>query len=271
MYSYQHRYHAGSFADIHKHLVLLSVLTRLQKKTTPFCVLDAFAGEGIYNLHTSESQKTKEYNTGFAYLKQAQNLPPLLAKLLSIAGSLKTMPDDLFYPGSPALIQPHLREQDRGILIENHPQAFAELKKNFNRYSNIHLHKRDALEALNALLPFPEKRGLIFIDPSYEVKTEYQQIANLVVKLHHKFSQGIYVIWYPILPEAFHENLLKILKKAQIEHWSSQWRPYPEMKTGMIGSGVFVLNPPWRLKEEMTVLFEFLKRDCFQESRFHFE
>jgi 23S rRNA (adenine2030-N6)-methyltransferase len=200
-----------------------------------------------------------------------RNLPPLFAKLLTIAESLKKTPDDLLYPGSPSLIQPYLREQDRVILIENHPQAFEELKKNFHRAQKMFLHKRDALEGLNALIPFPEKRGLIFIDPSYEVKTEYQQIANLVIKLHHKFAQGIYVIWYPILPEGFHESLLKIFKNAQIEYWSSQWWPFPQVKTGMIGSGVFVLNPPWMLKEEMTAHFDFLKKACFQESKFRFE
>ncbi len=261
MYSYQHRYHAGSFADLHKHLILLSILENLQQKPAPFCVLDAFAGEGLYDLASKESQKIKEYAHGFGQILQALHPPPLIKKLLEIAAHYPSSEESLIYPGSPALIQHYLREQDRAIFIENHPQAFTVLQNNFGRVRHIHLHKRDAIEGLNALIPFKEKRGLVFIDPSYEVKEEYQTIGALVPKLYAKFPTGIYVIWYPILKEGYHQVLLKALDKAKLEKtWCFEWSPFKNAPTQrMQGSGIFVINPPWKMQSTVQVHFEYLK------------
>ena len=174
MYSYQHRYHAGNFADIHKHLVLTAILHSFLKKETPFAVLDAFAGEGVYDLQSQESQRNKEYLQGFAALGAIPENLTLFQEINAIAGNYQGPGRSLVYPGSPAIINHYLRSQDRGIYIENHPQAYRELSRYFRDKENAHLHRRDGFEAIHGLIPFPEKRGLIFINPSYEVKQEYE-------------------------------------------------------------------------------------------------
>ena len=161
MYSYQHRYHAGNFADLHKHVVLLAILEILQKKDSPFCVLDAFAGEGIYNLNSKESQKNKEYLSGLGEIQKVETLPYFTNELLKLVNDYQIDDETLMYPGSPAIIYANLRPQDHAICIENHPQAYMQLRRNFGGKQQIHAHKRDSIEAINALVPFKEKRGLI--------------------------------------------------------------------------------------------------------------
>jgi len=194
MFSYLHRYHAGNFADVHKHLVLTAILTTLHKKVTPFCVLDTHAGEGIYTLHSREIQKNAEYKKGFYPLLKAPSPPPLIQRFLNIITK-----EEKAYPGSPAFIHAFLRQTDRAILIEGHPQSFLHLKSWAKYKKNLSLHDRDSLEGLKALVPFKEKRGLVFIDPSYEVKTEYKEVGEALEAAFSRFSNGIYALWYPLL------------------------------------------------------------------------
>ncbi len=260
MYSYQHRYHAGNFADLHKHLVLIAILEALQKKETPFCVLDAFAGEGIYDLNSKESQKNKEYLHGFGKARKALEFPYLVQELLRIAKIYQIEDQTFIYPGSPAIIQTKLREQDRAVFIENHPQAYIQLKKYFGRNQQIHVHKRDGIEAINALVPFKQKRGLIFIDPSYEIKEEYNIICEVVEKTFLKFAQGIYMIWYPLLQENRHIQLRKRLRRSFDNVWQHEWKPIENAIDGMYGSGILIINPPWQLDKVMQESLSFLQR-----------
>lgn len=264
--SYVHRYHAGHFADIHKHAVLISVLKSLIKKETPFTVLDAFSGEGFYNLDTPESQKLKEYALGLDYISRQVSPTPLIATLLEI---IKTLPKH-YYPGSPAIIQHFLRSQDSAHLIEKHPQAFAALKQNFRRVDQLHLHERDAYEAMNALIPFKNKRGLVFIDPSYEIKSEYEGIGNCVNQLYKKFSNGIYLIWYPILINMdYQTKLIESINSGAIQKvWRFEWTPFktaPDQR-GMCGSGVIMVNAPWGADEEIINTFQNLKQTVYPDS-----
>lgn len=243
MYSYQHRYHAGNWVDIHKHLVLLSLLHTLQQKDLPYCVLDAFAGEGIYDLNNKESQKNKEYLYGFSKLQNILDPPHIVQEFIKITNKYK----NFIYPGSPAIIYSTLRDKDRAIFIENHPQAYLELKKNFNNIPQIHVHKRNAMEAINALIPFKEKRGLIFIDPSYEVKTEYQLISSIIQKAYNKFPLSIYMIWYPLLKENRHINLIRELKNCFDNNiWQHEYIHSKNNTIGVYGSGIIIINPPWK-------------------------
>jgi 23S rRNA (adenine2030-N6)-methyltransferase len=261
MYSYQHRYHAGNFADLHKHLILLAILESFQKKDTPFCVLDAFAGEGLYDLNSKESQKNQEYLYGISLAKKATTTSHFVQDLLNIARSYQYEDQTFIYPGSPAIIHTKLRLQDRAVFIENHPQAYGMLKKHFNRYKQINIHKRDALEAINALLPFKEKRGLIFIDPSYEVKEEYKIIGEIIQKGYQKFSQGVYMLWYPLLMEARHAVLLQKIQHIGANIWNHEWKPKRFKSEGMYGSGVIILNPPWQfehiIQDDLKFLYGF--------------
>ncbi len=262
MYSYQHRYHAGNFADLHKHIILLAILQFLQQKETSFCILDAFAGEGIYDLHSKESQKNQEYLHGFGKIQQILNVPCLIQELLKIAKKYQIDDQTFIYPGSPAIINANLREQDQAIFIENHPQAYTQLKKHFGQQRQIHIHKRDAMEAINALIPFKEKRGLIFIDPNYEVKEEYNTICSVVKIASLKFSQGIYVIWYPLLQEDRHIELLAGLQNAFNNNiWKHEWIPVNHNMEGLYGSGIVIINPPWQFNMIVQESLQFLQEN----------
>lgn len=258
MYSYQHRYHAGNFADLHKHLILVALLTALRQKDTAFWVLDAFAGEGIYDLNSQESQKNKEYLSGVSQITKLAAVIPELQELLNLAISYQVATNSYIYPGSPAIIKAKLRLQDRAILIENHPQAFAKLRNYFAKNKQIHLHKRDAMEAILALVPFANNRGLIFLDPSYEVKTEYQTIGTIIQQAYKKFQQGVYMVWYPLLRETKqHLALLKMLPQVTTNIWQHEWLP-KHNTVGMVGSGVVILNPPWQFRQTIELSLKFL-------------
>jgi len=242
VFSYVHRYHAGGFADVHKHLILIALLQALHQKPTPFGVLDLYAGEGQYDLLSEESQKNAEYKQGIGLLLDLPQPPLLLQTLLQMMNGMQ-------YPGSPKIIADFLRTQDHAIAIEHHPQAITMLRNHLGHHPRMTIHDRDALEALRALVPFKQKRGLVFIDPSYEVKTEYTQIAEAVIKTAQHFSHGIYAIWYPILPAKNHLQLLRKIKNAKLNTWQCEWFPSQERKEGILGSGMIIINLPWKTDE----------------------
>lgn len=267
MYSYLHRYHAGNFADVHKHLALIAILKYLQQKSSPFCVLDAYAGEGKYDLSCSESQKNLEYKQGFWPLLHQQHSPELVNTYLSIIKALHEQQKNTF-PGSPYLIQHFLRATDRAILVEGHPQVFTRLQQNL-KSKNVHLHHRDAIEALTALLPFKEKRGLVFIDPSYEVKQEYRQLTEKLIKIYQHFSHGIYLLWYPLLKEKFHQLLISQLSYLPCKSiWNCEWQPYPSTLHGLLGSGIIMINPPWQIDKILIENFTWLNQQVYPQGRF---
>lgn len=253
MYSYQHRYHAGGFADVHKHICLIALLEALQKKPTPFGVIDAYAGEGIYDLQSFEAQKIKEYETGcWQWLKNEKN-NPLAQRYINEIRHLNPDNGLRYYPGSSAIIRSFLRSQDQAILLEKHPQALEALRLHFKQDHNIHIHDRDAQEGMIALVPFKEKRGLVFIDPSYEIKTDYQTIPKTILEVHKRFSNVMIALWYPILPDEPHRQILKILKQLKCSIWRHEWQPaHRAANQAMLGSGMFFINPPWKIASLVT-------------------
>lgn len=261
MFSYQHRYHAGGPADVHKHISLIGILTALCQKPTPFGVLDTHAGEGIYDLHSSEAQKINEHRFGIsALLKNSLNDQALLTTYRAIIQhynpSVNIADKVRYYPGSSAIIQHFLREQDRAYFVEKHPQAFAHLREHCQHDRRIHLHCRDAEEAMLALTPFKEKRGLILIDPSYEIKTEYTSVPQCILQLHKRFSHGIIALWYPILDNGAHHTLLRLIKSFNFI--SSAIHEYYFQNTAHLhlrGSGMFFINPPWQLLDQLKKIF----------------
>lgn len=270
-FSYQHRYHAGCFADVHKHLTLLAILQSLHKKATPFCVLDTHAGEGLYDLNSVESQKTAERTIGIDKLWSLQNPPELAQTFLAIMKTYNKPEECRFYPGSPAIIKSLLRTTDSALLVEKHPQAIAALRAFFahDKQQQIHIHERDSLEAMRALVPFPEKRGLVFIDPSYEVKAEYETIVAALHRAYQHFSHGIFALWYPVLQESYHDTLLKHLKRTTIaKMWHCVWRPVPSQISGMQASGMVVINPPWQLELQLTSTFQAFNQTLFTGGQF---
>lgn len=263
MYSYLHRYHAGCFADVHKHLVLIDLLLSLQKKPTAFTVMDTHAGEGMYDLQCLESQKNQEYLKGIAPLLKMPAPPHLVQQLIQIIHSQDNSLEN-FYPGSPFIIQSFLRKEDNAICIEGHHQTFLNLKQNFAKNKRIHLHERDAFESLKALVPFKEKRGLIFIDPSYEVKDDYPKIAHALLQTYSRFSHGIYALWYPLLPQGYYRTMIDIFEKSGLKNvWHCQWVPYPNTQQGMTGSGMIVVNLPWQQDVILKETFNYLNETIF--------
>ena len=259
MLSYQHTYHAGGAADVHKHAAVCAVLGRLAEKDKPFTVLDLYAGHGVYGLAGDEARKTKEFEGGIGRLwpKRTGEVPPPVRKLLGIVEALN--PDGALrrYPGSPALAQACLRPDDRLILNELHPAAHADLKRWAARDARITVHKRDGLEALTALVPPPIRRGLVLIDPSYEIKTEYAGVPETLRAAFRKWPDGTYLVWYPILADGRHGELLAgieagirgdvLLCELTLDAPKSQ-----KAGAGLRGTGLIAINPPWQFDRTMT-------------------
>jgi 23S rRNA (adenine2030-N6)-methyltransferase len=200
--NYSHRYHAGSFADVVKHVILAKLLEHFLKKEAPFCYIDTHAGAGIYDLQSVEANKTVEYESGIARLfaeekKLSDNLQPYIEIIKNFQSEKSQRLTR--YPGSPWIAEHFLRPQDAMILNEKHPDTATALKASFRYHEQVSIHERDAYELLPAILPLKEiKRALILIDPPFEKKTEMKDIITALEKSLPRFPQAMYLIWVPI-------------------------------------------------------------------------
>ncbi|RDB44639.1 23S rRNA (adenine(2030)-N(6))-methyltransferase RlmJ [Halomonas sp. DQ26W] len=262
MLSYQHAYHAGNFADVHKHLTLFAVIGFLLRKASPITYIDTHAGRGLYPLSSEESLKLQEHRQGVQRLwqeKQALAAEPLIGDWLSqlaeaqLGASRQGMPTLDSYPGSPWWLTRQLRGVDRMILFELHPGehehlALQRLPKNAQR---IH---GDGLKGLLQRLPVSTPRLCVLIDPSYERKSEYAEVAETVLSAMRKARHGVMLVWYPLLPAGRHSELLERLRSGGLRKiWRSELtlrEPDSEAR-GMYGSGVLVVNPPWGLEAQL--------------------
>jgi len=200
MLSYRHGFHAGNWADVQKHTALALLLGHLRRKDKPFCILDAFAGDGIYDLAAPEAVKTGEFHEGIERLWQRRDAPAGADWYLEQVRAVN--PGEVLerYPGSPALARAALRQADRLILGELHPASYRALKRWAAGDRRIALHRRDGIEFLDALVPPPVRRGLVLVDPAYEVKDEYEKLPVALARAMGKWREGIYALWYPVLP-----------------------------------------------------------------------
>ena len=245
--NYRHAFHAGNHADCLKHALLLPLLEALKRKPAPFAVLDTHAGCGVYDLAASEAARTGEAARGA--LRLQANPSPALAPFLA---ALKQAGFPAFYPGSPELIRAALRAQDRLMAVELHPEDNARLKAHFRRDAQVAVHKRDAWEALRALTPFPEKRGLVLIDPPFEQEGDYARITEAMALLRHRFRAAIIAAWYPVKHRApvrgFHHALMEsgVAPLLAAELWLRE----PTDPQRLNGSGLVVANPPQGFAEE---------------------
>lgn len=261
MLSYQHGYHAGNFADVIKHLTQIRILDYMLQKSGPLLYLDTHAGKGMYDLHDQQALKTQEMVDGIQRLWQNRKRLPtvfkpylLLLEKLNGDGSLR------YYPGSPWLAIQMLRNQDRIVSCELHPGEFQRLNQLSHEGKRVMFYHDDGFTYLNALLPPSERRGLIFLDPSYEIKTEYQRTINALEKAYKRFATGVYCLWYPLLDNPWHMQLIKGLRKIgshdylQIEFYQAIAK-----KEGMTGCGLWIINPPYTLANELTFALDALK------------
>lgn len=266
MLSYQHRYHAGGPSDVHKHSVLWLVLRHLAAKAKPFCVLDLHAGEAVYDLSGPDASKTAEHVHGVAKIWQDRSVPADLAGYLGVLREANGDGELRRYPGSPAIILAALRSDDRLIVNELHPAAAAGLSRWAQGDRRIACHRRDALEAMGALLPPRPRRGLVLSDPSYEDKGDYEATAASLLKGAHKWPQGIFLLWYPILPERPHQALLSALIDrlalpaliSELQFAGPGLADAPHR--GLRGSGLVVINPPWQFDTALANVGRWLVR-----------
>lgn len=257
--NYRHIYHAGSFTDVFKHVILCILLNNLQKKGKPFCYIDSHAGLGIYDLSAAEVSRSPEYQQGIAQLITLPALSDEIANYVKIVNSFQKDNLLLTYPGSPLIAAHFLGEHDKLILNELHPEDFIKLKKNMKQYHRAHCHQRDAYEFLPAILPPTPKRGLILIDPPYEKTSEYDDIIDVLKKSLKRFENGIYMLWYPIVNDAHTKlvNKIKTTVKQPIIHAEMISQ---HSKTRLRGSGVIIINPPWNIENKIICVTEKLKK-----------
>ncbi len=257
--NYRHHFHAGSLADLVKHITLSILLKRLCLKPAPFCVMDTHAAAGLYDLRAPDATKTGEAEAGiFAYQKR----PPCPAHA-PFNDVLKAVGTNT-YPGSPAIIRHYLREQDRLIAIEKHPEEAVKLQATLGNDPRITIHTRDAWGAMRALIPTPEKRLLVFIDPPYEQPDENEQAFKAIKAAHAKMSHAIFALWYPIkdavetgvLQERFAASGIKKILRADVP-FSNKTLP-----NKMNGSGMILINPPFQIEDELRAAYGALAPLC---------
>ncbi|MBX5149978.1 23S rRNA (adenine(2030)-N(6))-methyltransferase RlmJ [Rhizobium lentis] len=270
--NYRHIYHAGNFADVLKHAVLARLIRYMQKKEGAFRVLDTHAGIGLYDLSSEEAQKTGEWQAGIGKLMEAE-LGPQVSELLEpyLSAIRELNPDGgiRFYPGSPKLARMLFRPQDRLSAMELHPEDYARLHRLFEGDHHVRITELDGWLALGAHLPPKEKRGIVLVDPPFEEEDEYERLAKGLEKAYRRFPGGTYCLWYPLKKGApikeFHEALqaLDIPKMLCAELTVRSDRGM----TGLTGSGLVIVNPPFTLKDELHQMLPALK-DHLAQDRF---
>jgi len=251
MLSYQHAYHAGNAADVHKHLVLVMLLRHLKQKDKPFSFIDTHAGRGLYDLESAEARKTREAENGVLRLSLADDAPEPVREYLRIVFASNRQRPIRFYPGSAAIARAMLRDDDRAMLLELHPQEAAALRRFVASDPRFSLHVRDCYEALPALLPPPIRRGLVLIDPSYEMKTEYVDVVRLLGRALHRWASGIYLLWYPLLPAAQDRVLRRQIERLAPPKMLISEYTFAARGDGLQGSGLVIVNSPWQFDQEL--------------------
>lgn len=249
--NYRHSFHAGNFADVAKHLALVSAIAHLKKKDKGFAVIDTHGGRGLYDLSSREAKRTGEHESGIAKLTKASG-EGLLGEYLALARAAPGR-----YPGSPLLAMKMLRPQDRLVAIEKHPEESAELRHALRPYDRARVVEGDGYKELLALLPPPERRGLVLIDPPYEDDKEFAHAARALIAAHSRFATGVYMLWFPIKSEAAADAFCGEIANHGIEkllRMDIAIKP-PPAKPGrgepLAAAGLLIVNPPFGLDDDM--------------------
>jgi 23S rRNA (adenine2030-N6)-methyltransferase len=257
--NYRHAFHAGSFADVLKHAVLVRILLHLRAKPAPFRVIDTHAGAGLYDLAGAEAGRSPEWRAGIGRLVGAtiaERPRALLAPYLDAVAALNGADKLTTYPGSPALVRSFLRPQDRLVACELEPNAAAALNRYLGRDPRCKAVAIDGWTALNAYVPPKERRGLVLVDPPFEEASEFARLAHALEAAHRKWAGGSYLLWYPIKeregPDALARRLRRggMTKILRIEFSLGG----PREGARLAACGLILVNPPWTLAGELEIL-----------------
>jgi 23S rRNA (adenine2030-N6)-methyltransferase len=272
MLSYRHAFHAGNHADVLKHMVLIALLRYMNQKEAPYMVIDTHAGAGAYQLDTGYAVKSGEAKSGINRLWDRKDLPDMLKDYVDVVKSMNPDGKLRYYPGSPYIADKVLREQDRIRLFELHPADHKLLESNFQklqgeggrsggRGKRVMIQRDDGFESLKALLPPPSRRGLVLIDPPYEIKEDYRRVKQTLEDSIKRFATGTFAVWYPALQRMESRQMPDKLKRLPGNGWLnvtlSVSGPAPD-GFGLRSSGMFILNPPWTLEAQLREVMPYL-------------
>ena len=252
MLSYQHIYHAGNLADVQKHALLCVMLAYMGKKAKPFSYLETHSGRGLYHLDAPEAVKTGEAAAGIGVAEAWFDADHPFRRALD---EVKNRYGATAYGGSPLLAAACLRAGDRMHLAELHPQENAALNESMFGAKNgviSKVYKQDGFAMAQAVCPPEPRRGLMLIDPSYEIKKDYKTLPDFIAKIHRKWNVGVIALWYPVLTDGSHEDMVKALKAKDFPKALCHEVRFPPAREGhrMVGSGMFIVNAPYGLDTE---------------------
>ena len=273
--NYRHAFHAGNFADVVKHIVLVRILLHLQEKDAAFRVIDTHAGAGVYDLSGEESMRGGEWLTGIARIMQArfsENALPLIEPYLDIVRAFNPHPAQLkFYPGSPLIARALLRPQDRLTACEVEAGARKALIDALRRDTQARVVDLDGWTALPAFVPPKERRGLVLIDPPYEQKDEFERLAAGFTAAFAKWPTGSYLLWYPAKSRRATDELAQEVARVVGDARPPgkclrvEFSVAPQAaEVGLASAGLLVVNPPWTLATELRAIFPELEKPLGQ-------
>ncbi|RTL48358.1 MAG: 23S rRNA (adenine(2030)-N(6))-methyltransferase RlmJ [Bradyrhizobiaceae bacterium] len=269
--NYRHAFHAGNFADVIKHIVLVRILTYLHDKQSAFRVIDTHAGAGLYDLTSREAERGGEWRGGIARIMQARfsdSAGALVAPYLDIVRAFNPQRELTAYPGSPLIARALLRPQDRLVACEIEPVARKNLIVNLRRDEQARVVDLDGWTALPAFVPPNERRGIVLIDPPFEEKDEFATMAGAFASAFAKWPQGIYMLWYPVKDRRAADTLAANVSRTAAAAHPTESRCLrvefsigpPSEEAGLVSTGLLIVNPPWTLATELkTVLHELEK------------
>ncbi len=262
MLSYQHGYHAGNFADVFKHAILSRLMHYMTQKEKPMLYFETHSGRGSYDLASPQALKTGEAHEGIEALwAQRKQLPAVFTPYLKTIQQLNAGEALRYYPGSPQLAIHMLRDLDRLYFSELHPREFEFLSQLPKQGKRVFYSENDGLHNLSALIPPPERRGLVFVDPSYEVKVDYRNIPLALKEAYQRFSTGVYCVWYPLVDNKLHQQLIKGLTNIGAKNnLRVEFYLTGANKAGMTGCGLWIINPPYVLPEELKLMLQALRK-----------
>ncbi|QIQ21076.1 23S rRNA (adenine(2030)-N(6))-methyltransferase RlmJ [Zophobihabitans entericus] len=267
MLSYRHSFHAGNHADVLKHIVLSLCVDAYKEKDKPFLYLDTHSGAGRYLLQSEHAEKTGEYHSGIERIWLQESLPAELSSYFSVLKHYNYSGNLKYYPGSPLIAKQLLREHDKIHLTELHTADYSLLRHEFLKDKRAKVLREDGYHQLKSQLPPLSRRGIILLDPSYELKDDYQIVVKAIHEGYKRFATGTYLLWYPVVSRAQTQRMIKALIETGIKRiLQIELAVKPDnTQKGMTASGMIVINPPWKLESQMKEIMPWLHNKLVPE------